>query len=282
LKFDHGLKPGQAITNNELQSKFKCAPRGGMRRSLTNNTLVIISDPFRAIYEDRWIGDVFHYTGMGMSGDQIISFQQNKTLAESATNGVDVHLFEVFEEGLYTFIGKVKLADDPYQEDQPDVQGRIRKVWVFPLKVVEQDEIVKIPESIILKKQEKKEREAKKLSDDELKKRAKYFNKGVGVRQVITISYERNPYVTELAKRRAKGICHLCEKPAPFKGKRGDPFLETHHIEWLSNRGEDIIENTVALCPNCHRKMHSLNINVDIEKLKTKAGTEEHKIAESY
>ncbi|WP_296863638.1 HNH endonuclease [Thermosyntropha sp.] len=28
------------------------------------------------------------------------------------------------------------------------------------------------------------------------------------------------------------------------------------HIEWLSRGGTDTIDNTVALCPNCHRKMH--------------------------
>lgn len=25
--------------------------------------------------------------------------------------------------------------------------------------------------------------------------------------------------------------------------------------QWLSNDGEDTIDNTIALCPNCHRKM---------------------------
>jgi hypothetical protein len=28
----------------------------------------------------------------------------------------------------------------------------------------------------------------------------------------------------------------------------------------LSENGEESIENTVALCPNCHRKMHILNL----------------------
>ena len=53
--------------------------------------------------------------------------------------------------------------------------------------------------------------------------------------------------------------------------KKGDPYLETHHIEWLSKGGEDTIDNTVALCPNCHRRMHSLNSKKDVEKLKVVA-----------
>ena len=36
---------------------------------------------------------------------------------------------------------------------------------------------------------------------------------------------------------------------------------------WLSEGGEDSIENTVALCPNCHRKMHVVNLQEDIDKL---------------
>jgi 5-methylcytosine-specific restriction protein A len=58
---------------------------------------------------------------------------------------------------------------------------------------------------------------------------------------------------------------------APFKDKNGEPFLESHHIEWLSKDGEDTIENSIALCPNCHRKMHSLNLKADIAILKEKA-----------
>lgn len=35
----------------------------------------------------------------------------------------------------------------------------------------------------------------------------------------------------------------------------------------LIKTGSDTIENTVALCPNCHRKMHVLNSKKDIEYL---------------
>lgn len=54
---------------------------------------------------------------------------------------------------------------------------------------------------------------------------------------------------------------------APFSDKNGQPYLESHHIEWLSNGGEDTIENTVALCPNCHRKIHLLDDPIDKKML---------------
>ena len=66
----------------------------------------------------------------------------------------------------------------------------------------------------------------------------------------------RDPYIAQYAKMRAKGICQLCKKPAPFNNIDGEPYLESHHIKWLSDGGEDSIDNTVALCPNCHRRMH--------------------------
>jgi len=46
-----------------------------------------------------------------------------------------------------------------------------------------------------------------------------------------------------------------------------EPYLEVHHIIWLSKGGDDDIDNTVALCPNCHKKMHILNLDKDIEYL---------------
>ena len=39
----------------------------------------------------------------------------------------------------------------------------------------------------------------------------------------------------------------------------GTHYLEVHHIDQLAKGGADTVENAVALCPNCHRKMHSLN-----------------------
>ena len=44
-------------------------------------------------------------------------------------------------------------------------------------------------------------------------------------------------------------------------------YLETHHIKWLAAGGEDKLDNTVALCPNCHRKMHILNKQTDVKLL---------------
>jgi 5-methylcytosine-specific restriction enzyme A len=108
------------------------------------------------------------------------------------------------------------------------------------------------------------------MSDKDLVERAKHARKKPGKREVITTYIERDSAISEYVKRRANGICDLCGQAAPFIKENGDPYLETHHIIHLANNGDDSIENTVALCPNCHRKMHSLNLESDVKILKNK------------
>lgn len=266
MAFDPELKVGDTLDNNGLIDIFKCGPQGGMRRSLSTKTLILTSSHQGNIYEDRWIDSVFHYTGMGLKGDQRINYAQNKTLTESGNNGVAVFLFEVFKPRIYRYCGQVVLAGEPYQEEQPDANGSIRQAWVFPLKTIDSGAII-LPQKIIEENIEEKVKKAQRLSDKEIEKRAMVARKKVGTRNISTSTFDRNVYVAEAAKRRANGNCQLCEQPAPFINKAGQPYLETHHINWLADGGEDSIENTVALCPNCHRKMHTLNISADEQKL---------------
>lgn len=84
-----------------------------------------------------------------------------------------------------------------------------------------------------------------------------------------TRQYIRSPYISEAAKRLAKGKCALCGNDAPFKDKNNKPYLEAHHIIPLSDGGLDVLDNVVALCPNCHRKIHSLQDHKDAEKLRS-------------
>ena len=131
------LKLGDILNNRELCSIFKCANQGGMRRSLKTKTLVIISNHDSPLYLDRWENQILHYTGMGKKGDQNLEHFQNRTLAESATNGVSVHLFEVKIKQEYSYIGQVKLVKPPYFENQADENGDSRQVFVFPLKIID-------------------------------------------------------------------------------------------------------------------------------------------------
>ncbi|MGL5712374.1 MAG: HNH endonuclease [Paraclostridium sp.] len=264
------LKQGDILINNDLMQTFKCSGQGGMRKSNTTNTLILISDETKGLYEDKWYGDEFHYTGMGKSGDQSLDFMQNKTLYQSNTNGVELHLFEVFEAKKYTYSGQVTLSGEPYQTTQTGDDGVDRLVWIFKLKPAQGYEIPTVKKEVIENNIEQKEKKLKKLSDSEIKDKAKDIKGKPGTRNTVTSTYDRNPYVVEYSRRMANGICDLCNEKAPFSNAKGEPYLEVHHIEWLSKGGDDTVENTAALCPNCHRKMHILNLSIDVEYLKAK------------
>jgi 5-methylcytosine-specific restriction endonuclease McrA len=101
-------------------------------------------------------------------------------------------------------------------------------------------------------------KEARKLSDQDLESKLTRSRQGKPMTvEVPSTRYYRNPYVAEYAHRRANGFCQDCGNPAPFIAKGSQmPYLEIHHIKPLADGGEDSVENTVALCPNCHRKRH--------------------------
>lgn len=91
-----------------------------------------------------------------------------------------------------------------------------------------------------------------------------------GIDSVSTVyrkQYTRSREIASYVKICAEGICELCGQPAPFNDLQGRPYLECHHVVWISEGGADSILNAVALCPTCHRKMHVLNYYEDREKL---------------
>jgi mutator protein MutT len=136
----HDLVIGDAYKNEDIMRIFLVSGQGGMRKSNRANSLILFAlhnagNP----YEDKWDDQgVMHYTGMGLSGDQSIDYAQNKTLAESRTNGVGVHLFESFEPKEYIYRGQVRLVGDPYYERQKDEANNQRQVVKFPLRLSQQ------------------------------------------------------------------------------------------------------------------------------------------------
>ena len=73
--------------------------------------------------------------------------------------------------------------------------------------------------------------------------------------RTITI-FARSPEVVAWVLGEAKGRCEACKQSAPFHLATGKPYLEVHHVLRLADGGPDVVENAVALCPNCHRRLH--------------------------
>lgn len=74
-------------------------------------------------------------------------------------------------------------------------------------------------------------------------------------REAIVVQYVRDPAVRDWVLQTANGVCELCRDPAPFLALSG-AYLEVHHVRRLADGGADCIENAVAVCPNCHRRLH--------------------------
>ena len=72
-------------------------------------------------------------------------------------------------------------------------------------------------------------------------------------------SFSRDPKVVAWILRNSNGICESCNEPAPFTKPDGDFYLEVHHLRRLADGGSDTITNAVAVCPNCHRRLHYAN-----------------------
>lgn len=67
--------------------------------------------------------------------------------------------------------------------------------------------------------------------------------------------HERDPKVKAWIIKNAKGKCECCGVDGFIK-EDGSIFLEVHHLRLLAENGSDTTQNAVALCANCHRKLH--------------------------
>ena len=81
-------------------------------------------------------------------------------------------------------------------------------------------------------------------------------NQSPEIRTVEISLVTRDPNVKAWALINAKGVCENCGCKAPFVSTNGIPYLEVHHVRRLADKGPDTIDNTVALCPNCHKALH--------------------------
>lgn len=67
--------------------------------------------------------------------------------------------------------------------------------------------------------------------------------------------FQRMPSVVAYVLDRASDACELCHEPS-FERDDGTIYLEVHHLMELARGGSDTVQNAVALCAQCHRKLH--------------------------
>lgn len=266
MTFKHDLIIGTGYNTEKIQETFNYPTnqnQRGMRYSQDTQTLVLINK-YNSLYENIWVDGILYYTGMGLNGNQSFTFQTNRYLTNARFTGVKIYLFDVCDDKAdkkYIFRGQFELYTDPFISQQTDTNGNLRDVCIYPLKPLNLDkgEIQEI--------ESKKHDKIKNLSSNQLLNKIKKISSTPAKYQVSVTYYTRNKSIKEWTERRAEGVCELCESPAPFTRKDGSPYLEIHHIKQLSEGGDDSIENTVAVCPNCHRKLHHAPSQEDLDKL---------------
>lgn len=198
-------------------------------------------------YDDEFTDDGrFLYTGEGRDGDMTMN-GGNGAIRDHKKNNNALHVFEI-EEGAWqvTYVGEYEY-EDHYWTTLPDRNDNLRDAIRFELIPAGGLDI------------EVGENSLDKMSVEALRKKAEASVSG----EHSTIksstsrkSYRRSAVVKEYALRVASGTCQGCKEDAPFVDTNNEPFLEVHHLHRRSDGGADHPDNVIALCPNCHRRVH--------------------------
>lgn len=198
-------------------------------------------------YEDGWREDgVFEYCGEGQVGDQTLT-KGNLEIAEHSRNGKQLLMFSQVEKGLVRFDGEMVCEGYSWRRIR-DRNGDWRRGIIFQLRPLDavEETVSTVPDAL-------------PASFADLQRRA-YEAAGVSEPRPGTTPrtiYERSADVKLYVLTRAKGHCEGCGQPAPFKRPDGSPYLEPHHIRRVSDGGPDHPAFVIALCPNCHRRVHA-------------------------
>jgi hypothetical protein len=131
------LEPGDKILRKELHKQYGGGGQGGIEPSAKTPNVFIFSDAkagekYGYVF-DRWYGGVFHFTGDGQVGDQVMKYG-NRAILDHRKQKRALRVFDGVR-GLVTYQGEFELAPDPFYiaEARGRDSERIRKVIVFRL-----------------------------------------------------------------------------------------------------------------------------------------------------
>ncbi|MDG5818518.1 HNH endonuclease signature motif containing protein [Natronococcus sp. A-GB7] len=197
-------------------------------------------------YEDELKEDGrFLYTGEGRDGDMTMD-GGNAAIRDHAAKGNELHVFEI-NEGAWqvTYVGEYEY-DHHVWTRLPDRNDMMRDAIRFEL----------VPAGGLTMEVDS---DVDRMSEEELYELAKQAVSGENRSSTTTTTrtqMKRSEAVKEYALYVADGVCQGCGDAAPFNGKDGEPFLEVHHLHRRGDGGADHPDNVIALCPNCHRRVH--------------------------
>lgn len=231
----------------DIHGRFGGQQQGGIITPSKFPLVIIVTgeEGLQHGYSDRFREDgVFDYFGEGQVGPMEL-VRGNQAIARHSVDGKSLLLFRKTKSGL-RFEGEM-VCESYRTEIAKDREGNDREAIVFELRAL--GSVVEVVDDI----------KGDPTNLSELFKRAMESasvgksTTGVGTRTV----YQRSNDIRLYVLTRASGVCEGCESPAPFTRKDGSPYLEPHHIRRVSDGGPDHPAFVIALCPNCHRRVHA-------------------------
>lgn len=247
------LVPGGVYKRTDLHERFGGQRQGGISTPAAGSIVMLFSNDSGAVYgyTDGFQPDgSFCYTGEGQVGDMAF-MRGNLAILDHRPDGRQLHLFEQSERAAHVrYLGEVEYLDH-HETLGPDRNGDVRKVIVFALGLV-------APKSVEIDDQFKSPKKLSKSSLEDLRKAALANGgpKATYQERAMLVRY-RSEAVKLYVRKRAGGICEACKQPAPFQTKKGEAYLEPHHTTRLADGGPDHPRHVAAVCPNCHRRIHS-------------------------
>ena len=203
-------------------------------------------------YRDGWhTGDIYYYTGEGQRGDMQLT-GGNKAISEHISTRKDLYLFEQAQRSHVRFLGQFVCVGH-HTRRSPDGAGNERDAIVFelsPLSELTLEESLGEPLSGPIL-----ERADASLAQLRVRALADSADSREPIDRKASIR-RRSEAIRRYVLARAGGICEGCKRPAPFRTPSGEPYLEPHHINRLSDGGPDHPKWVAAVCANCHRRAH--------------------------
>jgi 5-methylcytosine-specific restriction protein A len=202
-------------------------------------------------YNDRILEDgTFYYFGQGSEGDMDWR-KVNRAVRDHKQMGKPLHAFEKSDESyMVTYIGEYEYVDHTWQRI-PDDDGNMRDGIQFELVPVGGTEISVEDDPDEMPLDELYDEAVQSAPRPDSTSRSSSSDGSTGGDE-----YSRAEVVRSFALRVADGTCQGCGEDAPFIDENGEPYLEVHHMHRLADKGPDHPDNVIALCPNCHRRVH--------------------------
>jgi 5-methylcytosine-specific restriction protein A len=237
---------GRVYQRTALHDKYGGQRQGGIATPKSSPIILVFTGSSGQSfgYDDEPDEDgVFHYFGEGQTGDMAFS-RGNAAIRDHSLNEKELHLFEAAGSGRVRYLGEFLCSGFNWRVAK-DKAGDDRQAIVFQLvRVAGLD-----GDNLEFSHTSPSLAELAALADADLTEENTPKD---GLRK----TYARSEALKRFVRARADGSCEACGKGAPFVGKDGIAFLEAHHTNRRSDSGPGDRRTVIALCPNCHCRVH--------------------------